>query len=423
MQPDTSSRDTLLTAIKMVHGKQAQQGADILQAMITRGEAAPDAFFLLGCLLCLTGKNEEGVKFIKHSHSTGKHSDNFFFLLSQLLTPFGDAGERLRLQIQQRRLIPLQQAGMLSPATTTKANLGLVEPWYFSRKMTNFFPPKQSLFEGDHNRLVKDYVLEGWLPPAPRFTRGSKVLTMGSCFAEELRNYLRENDLWSDVLFMPPGLNNTFAIRNFIEWCVTGVASNDAYWYEETDAGQAMKWSPDEENHRYREIFRSIDGIVLTIGLAEVWEDTRTGGIFWRGVPKSIFDEDVHICRLSTVSENSANLQKIVELIRSINPKAEIILTLSPVPLKATNQKFSCISADSISKSTLRIAIHNLIEMNISGVNYWPSFEIVRWLGSHVDHTLFGEDGNTRHVNRVAVKMILDNFIAAYFSAEIVPQS
>lgn len=409
-------RENIQQAIRLVHEKKAQEGADILQEMIARGESTPDALFLLGTLLCFAAQAEKGIELITASHSAGKHTDDLFFLLNQLLEPMGETGEKVRLYIQQHRLMPLQHAGLLSPAAATKAGLAEVEPWYFSRRMTHFFPSKQPLFEGDHDKLVREYVLDGWLPEKPRFEPSAKVLTMGSCFAEELRNYLREKDLWSDVLFVPPGLNNTYALRNFIEWCITGVASNDAYWYEETEAGMATRWAPEEESSRYREIFRTIDGLVLTIGLAEVWEDQRTGGVFWRGVPKSIFDEDIHVCRLSTVRENRENLQKIVELVKSINPDVEIIITLSPVPLKATNQTFSCISADSISKSTLRIAIHELIEQDIPGVRYWPSFEIVRWLGSHVNHTLFGEDGNTRHVNRGAVKMILDNFVRAYFT-------
>jgi hypothetical protein len=49
-------------------------------------------------------------------------------------------------------------------------------------------------------------------------------------------------------------------------------------------------------------------------------------------------------------------------------------------------------------------------------VYYWPSFEIVRSLGQHLPYSLFGEDGNTRHVNRKAVQLILKAFTKYYFS-------
>lgn len=43
-----------------------------------------------------------------------------------------------------------------------------------------------------------------------------------------------------------------------------------------------MKWTPEGEQARYREVFERADGLVLTVGLAEVWEDKESGGVFWR---------------------------------------------------------------------------------------------------------------------------------------------
>lgn len=166
---------------------------------------------------------------------------------------------------------------------------------------------------------------------------------------------------------------------------------------------------------RYREVFAGIDGLVLTVGLAEVWYDTTTGGVFWRGVPKSIYNPEIHKCRISTVEENTENLARIVELIHGVRPGLPIVVTLSPVPLRATFEPMSCFAADCISKSTLRVAIDGLMRRQLPNVVYWPSFEIVRWLGGHVPLAMFGEDGNPRHVNRRTVKLILDKFIAHFY--------
>ena len=64
----------------------------------------------------------------------------------------------------------------------------------------------------------------------------------------------------------------------------------------------------------------------------------------------------------STVDENEANIVRIVELIRSVNPSAPIVLTLSPVPLLATFRGRSCVTADAVSKAALRMAIDNVEE-------------------------------------------------------------
>ena len=121
--------------------------------------------------------------------------------------------------------------------------------------------------------------------------------------------------------------------------------------------------------------------------------------------------------RLSTVEENEANLVKIVELVRSVNPSAPIVLTLSPVPLAATFRGISCLTADCVSKSVLRVALDRTMTRQLPGVYYWPSFEIVRWLGAHVPWSLYGtDDGNPRHVSRYLVGKIIDTFIEAFYT-------
>jgi hypothetical protein len=174
---------------------------------------------------------------------------------------------------------------------------------------------------------------------------------------------------------------------------------------------------PEAEQQSYKATFEQADGFVLTIGLAEVWSDRETGGVFWRGVPKGMFDEARHECRLTTVFENEENLAEIIRLLNRHCGEKPIIVTLSPVPLKATTRDVSCITADCVSKSILRVAIDGLMRRGLPNVHYWPSFEIVKWLGCHLPVAMYGDDGNTRHVSRRAVELILDRFITHYFRA------
>ena len=347
----------------------------------------------------------DGVKF-------GGASAAFFEKLGQLTRSLGEArGDELHRFMQRHRLIPWQDVGRLG----AEAKWTAVEPWNFSKEATRFFPQRQEEF-AEWRSLIEKYVLPGWLPEVPLFTRESSVLTMGSCFAQNLRNYLSERGLTSDWLFVPPGLNNTFALRNFIDWCLTGERSSDAYWYDQHDEGGAVKWQPESEHEAYRRVLRDMSGLVLTVGLSEVWYDTEGGGVFWRGVPKSIYDPARHKCRVSTVAENRANLAHIVSSLRVLRPNLPIVITLSPIPLKATFDRASIFTADCVSKSILRVAIHELFESSQENLYYWPSFEIVRWLGSHLEGSYFGEDGNPRHINRKSVRLILESFIKHYYS-------
>jgi len=383
------------------------------------GYFAPDALVFLGVCSFLESDETAGVELLFRSRATGKLSPDFLPRLGELTTVLGDPlGEDIWQFLKRYRAIPWQAVGSLIGSVRQES----VEPWFYSRSAMNLFPRRQKEF-GNLEAVVTESILTGFLPERPLFTPGSRLLTMGSCFAQELRNYLVTQGLTSDWLTVPPGLNNTFAIRQFVEWCLTGNQSSDAYWYDEADGGGAQKWIPEGSYLQYLDIFKRIDGLVLTVGLAEVWHDVSTGGVYWRGVPSSIYDPEKHKCRMSTVQENVDNLTRTIALLHEARPQLPIIVTLSPVPLRATFEAMSCFAADCISKSTLRVAIDEVMKKNLSHVRYWPSFEIVRWLGAHIDRAMFGEDGNTRHVNRFTVKLVLDQFMKHYFSGTTATRS
>jgi hypothetical protein len=369
-----------------------------------------DALYLLGIIAYQAGQHAEAERILRATLEILRFSPRFEWSVGRVLKGQGTAAEDdIRGFLRTRRFEPHTFAGTLGGVLDFKQ----IEPWYFNKRM-NLFPREMADFD-DLPKLVERYVLKGWMPKEKPFKAGANLLTLGSCFAEELRKYLAEHDKQSKLIFVPPGLNNTYALRQFIEWSLTGNASSDAYWYDEHKEGGAVKWMPEAEQQSYKATFENADGFVLTIGLAEVWSDRKTGGVFWRGVPKALFDENRHECRLTTTAENEENLAEIVRLLNHHCGEKPIIVTLSPVPLKATIRDVSCITADCVSKSILRVAIDGLMRRNLPNVHYWPSFEIVKWLGCHLPVAMYGDDGNTRHVSRRAVELILDRFITHYF--------
>jgi hypothetical protein len=268
----------------------------------------------------------------------------------------------------------------------------------------------------DAVRFIIDHVVRGYTPDQPPLRQNDSVVTLGSCFAGELRHFLNQVGLSSDSFWVPSGLNNTFALLDFISWCITGQQTGKGFRYERNPEGDIKDWLPTQERKQYLENLGSAGAFVFTLGLAEVWEDTQTNKVFWRGVPNSIFENDRHRFRVSTVEENRQNLGQIISLLRSINPIAPIVLTLSPVPLKATFQDFSCMAADCISKSILRVAISETMNEIREQVFYWPSFEIVKWGGCHFPYPVYGtDDGVVRHVSRFLVMNILLEFIRYFY--------
>ena len=286
--------------------------------------------------------------------------------------------------------------------------------WHIGRQVSRY-PDRQSDYE-NLQTLIYNFLLPDKLPSSKPFSRTSKLLTLGSCFATELRLHLDALGHMAGGLWVPEGLNNSFALRQFIEWCIVGNPSADAYWYDANPEGQAIKWTPEAEQADYSQRFKSADGIVVTVGLAEVWEDQETGGVFWRGIPKNIYEPGRYICRMSTVEENQKNIESIIKTIRQLSRTKPIIFTLSPVPLKATFKKTSVVISDCVSKSILRVALHNVMSGADDNTYYWPAFEIVKWVGCHIPHSTFGDGAlDQRHVSRFIVPLIMDSFVKNFF--------
>lgn len=297
---------------------------------------------------------------------------------------------------------------------------GNFKGWHTESNL-DFWPEKQ--IKSKNLETIATHLFASFAPKSPIFNKNSKVATMGSCFAMRIREYMIRHKNQTDTIFIPEGLNNTYAVRQYIEWVLTGDRSLDAYCYDQNDKLGIHKWESKEEQASVKQKFINYDGYIITYGLAEVWRDKKTKGVFWRGVPEELFDEKSHECVVTTVDENVTNILKTIEIIqKNCGKHKPIIITLSPVPLKATFLNRSCIVSDNISKSILRISIDQALN-GLENVYYWPSFEFVKWIPSHTGIKTFGAEDNfvgkkipdSRHVSNNVVEIIIKNFDKFFF--------
>ncbi len=200
---------------------------------------------------------------------------------------------------------------------------------------------------------------------------------------------------------------NTAALRQQFEWAFNDQVPISPVWHDE---GGRFAGSTDEMKILTSEIFTSTDVFVLTLGLSEVWYDKASGECFWRAVPKDSYDSDRHGFRVLDAQENRANLTRAYQLIRAHRPNAEILFTLSPIPLAATFRPVSCITANSVSKASLRLAIDELMRefVDDTKLHYFPSYEIVMGFLE----APFGDD--LRHPRPETIEFIMRTFKQYY---------
>jgi len=287
------------------------------------------------------------------------------------------------------------------------------DPTWYRGEHCNFLPDREALATSD---ALAKYVGFGWLPDAPFITKSDPITTFGSCFAAHISGYLIKSgytiaDLGrnraSYVIRCGEGMVNSAAIAQQLLWAYGEAEFNEPLWYNK-DGTEARY----EENVRLdtRAIFDRSNVFIITLGLSEVWYNKETAEIFWRAIPKSQFDPDRHGFKVLSAVENRSNLEAAYRLIRQHRPESAIIFTLSPVPLVATFRPVSCVTASSVSKASLRVAVDELMRDHSDDKRlfYYPSYEIVK------DVIVDAYEKDFRHIKPEVVSTIMKFFAQHY---------
>lgn len=253
-------------------------------------------------------------------------------------------------------------------------------------------------------------------------TPTTRIATIGSCFAEELAAAMDRFGLEGGM--NPTGLvYNTRSLRQeilgaFGEWngfrpepawkIQSGFISPFHHPKEVRASEEDLAAWMTELRSRATKLFRTADVIVITLGLVECWVDRDTG-VAYRYLPhEDVFDSVAPRFHRLTVAEMIDDLDTIRKSIRR-NTGAEIVVTVSPVPLHATFTPLDIRVANAESKARIRAAASEFTEAH-PDVHYFHSYEIVTTAERQSDFML--EDG--RHVSRRGVDFILAEFLGTF---------
>ena len=247
----------------------------------------------------------------------------------------------------------------------------------------------------------------------------SKVVLFGSCFVENIGTKLayfkfQQQQNPFGILFQP------LAIANLMQRAIARkkyqqdeVFEQDGVW-RCFDVHSDLRSSSSEEllhllNQRLEETRISLETsshIIITLGTAWVYERQASGKVVANclKVPQKQFTK-----KLLSVAEIEASLQNIVSLIQNVNPKAQIIFTISPVRhLKdgfVENQR---------SKAHLITALYTILSSRAQSreIAYFPAYEIM--MDELRDYRFYGTD--MVHPNPLAVDYIWEKFKLVWIS-------
>ena len=250
-----------------------------------------------------------------------------------------------------------------------------------------------------------DAMLAESVPARPLLDRArARVTTFGSCFAANLARELKAAGVDATNLLIEESINSPLANRAFLDALARGGESARAQRIESTFGAGFIE--------RARAQIASAQVVVMTLGVAPSFFHRDSHAFAFLEDYRALLAKGLVYMRTPTVEENKAVIAEVLELLRTINPGARLYVSVSPVPLAGTAELANAIVADCVSKATLRAALHEVLQgCACPDVHYWPSFEIVRWLGAHSTPPVFGADDNaSRHVSEWVVKLIVERF-------------
>lgn len=247
---------------------------------------------------------------------------------------------------------------------------------------------------------------------------GSKILLLGSCFVEHIGKkleYFKFQNLQNPfgILFHPLAIEtlitNAINEKEYIE--------KDLFFLNEQwhcyDAHSKLSHVSKEdllkdlnENIKLTHQFiRDSTHIIITLGTAWVYRHLETDTIVanCHKVPQKQFVKE-----LLSVDDVSESLQAIVSLIKSANPKASIIFTVSPV----RHLKDGFVE-NTQSKAHLIAAVHELKDPRHQ-IHYFPSYEMM--MDELRDYRFY--DADMVHPNTVAIDYIWKKFKAVWIAEE-----
>lgn len=156
-----------------------------------------------------------------------------------------------------------------------------------------------------------------------------------------------------------------------------------------------------------RQLFENLDVLIFTMGLTECWINRKTGAAYPTapGITVGTFDPDIYEFRNLGFTEIKQQMQDMIGRLRSVNPQARILLTVSPVPLTATYENRHVLISTMHSKSILRAVAGELAD-ELSYVDYFPSYEIIV---SSPYRSMFFKN-NLRNIHDEGVDYVMTHF-------------
>lgn len=283
-----------------------------------------------------------------------------------------------------------------------------------------------------------------------RILEGERVATMGSCFAQHLSRHLPKRGVNYFIAELPPDgmteeevhrrnytvfsarYGNIYTVRQALQLFKRAFGTfipEEAPWERgkrfvdpfrpqiepEGFATKEEVLASTREHLAYvRRVFTESDWLVFTLGLTEAWRSKIDGSVFpiVPGVAGGTFNSANYEFVNFSVDEVRSDLFELLRIVRAVNEKIRVLLTVSPVPLIATYENRHVLVSTTASKAILRV-VTDEAERCFDNVFYFPSYEVIT--SPSAGGNYFADD--LRQIREIGVEHVLRVFSEAFLGA------
>ena len=246
----------------------------------------------------------------------------------------------------------------------------------------------------------------------------SKLMLLGSCFAENIGNLLQENKFRCDVnpfgvLYNPMSISK--ALQQLLEkktYKESDLFCFNKVWYSWMHHGTFSSLSSEEclnlINSRLKaaaNALSSLDWLIITWGTAYVYIHQERKEVVGNchKLPERTFQR----IRLN-VSEIVEEWRELLYKMRELNPQLKVLFTISPI-----RHVKDGLHGNQLSKATLLLAVEELCQ-TCSDCFYFPSYEIM--MDELRDYRFYQDD--MLHPSQVAIQYLWECFSNCFFKPE-----
>ncbi|MCP4130022.1 MAG: GSCFA domain-containing protein [bacterium] len=255
-------------------------------------------------------------------------------------------------------------------------------------------------------------------PLADLIEHKHRIITMGSCFAENLSEYFIADKF--SVMGNPFGvLYNPISIFNVLKCIAENKVFSRDDLVQHMDEWHSFYFHSDFSHHdpdvclkrinavlkETGDFIKKADWMILTYGSAFTYQYKKNGFTVsnCHKIPAKEFEKN-----LLPPDRVEETIVDTIDTLRDLNPGLRFIFTVSPVRHWSDGAV-----ENQLSKSTLLVALHSVLKKYNSAF-YFPSYEIM--MDELRDYRFYKQD--LLHPNKTAVEYIRDKFCVAAMSGQ-----